>query len=57
MRFTTYTVTPCPRCGGHLVSNEYDEILGYFVSTCADCGQDISQLSPTQSEEENYEDN
>lgn len=57
MRFTTYNVTPCPRCGGHHVSNEYDELLGYFVSTCADCGQDISQLSPTQSEEEYHEDN
>lgn len=57
MRFTTYNVTPCSRCGGHHVSNEYDELLGYIVSTCADCGQDISQPTSTSSEEENYEDN
>lgn len=57
MRFNTYNVKSCPRCGGHHVSNEYDELLGYFVQTCADCGQDIPQFSPTQSEEENYESN
>lgn len=57
MTFNTYNVTPCPHCGGHYVSNTYDELLGYVVQTCADCGQDISQLPPTQSGEENYEDN
>lgn len=57
MTFNTYNVKPCSRCGGHHVSNEYDELLGYIVSTCADCGQDISQPPSTSSEEENYEDN
>lgn len=57
MRFNTYNAEPCSYCGGYQVCNEYDELLGYFVQTCADCGQDISQLSPTQSEEENYESN
>lgn len=57
MRFTTYNITPCSRCGGHHVSNEYDELLGYVVSTCADCGADIPMTFSTQSEDENYENN
>jgi len=57
MRFNTYNVTPCSRCGGHHVSNEYDELLGYVVSTCADCGADIPVTFSTQSEDENYENN
>ena len=57
MTFNTYNAKSCPQCGGHYVSNTYDELLGYVVSTCADCGQDIPQFSPTQSEEENYESN
>lgn len=56
MRFNTYNVKPCSCCGGHYVSNEYDELLGYVVSTCADCGADIPVTFPTQSEDENYED-